>query len=163
MKAHMGLSRWLDRLMMVAGGISVAGFALMAIMVLADVFIRNLSLANVPWLNEVTEYLLTIATFAGAPWVLHYSGHVNVDILLRIVSGPAARLLTLIAHFIGFAISAIVFCLSVSASLDSYGSGAQVFKNLIFPEWYLMLPVVWCFGLCSLEFLARLFDKDFAQ
>lgn len=161
--AQTGMRWGLDRLMMVAGAISVVGFALMAVVVLTDVVTRNLGVATLPWLNEVTEYLLTIATFSGAPWLLHESGHVNVDILLRTVSADKARLLVFAAHVVGLVICAIVFCLSVSATLDSYGSGAQVFKNLIFPEWYLMLPVVWCFALCSLEFLNRLTGGDFIQ
>lgn len=139
------------------GAIAAAGFGLIALLVSADILLRNLGVLNWPWLNEVTEYLLTISTFLGAPWVLHHGGHVNVDILLRVVPPAVARVTVRAAYATGLAVSALCLWFAVSALLDTRATGAQVFKNLVFPEWWLMLPLVWCFGLCTLDFAARLF------
>lgn len=137
------------------GLISAVGFGLLAVLVTLDVFVRNLALARWPWLNEITEYLITISTFFGAPWVLHKAGHVNVDILLRLVGATAAQWLMKISYIAGFVICLLLLYQSVRVTLDTYEVGSLVFKNLVFAEWYLMIPVVACFGLCAIEFLFR--------
>lgn len=139
------------------GMIAAAGFGLIALLVAADIALRNLGILGWPWLNEVTEYLLTISTFLGAPWVLHHGGHVNVDILLRVVPPAVARATVRLAYAVGLVICAACLWIAASALLDIRSTGAQVFKNLVFPEWWLMVPMVWCFGLCTLEFAVRLF------
>jgi len=138
-----------------SAAIAATGFGLLVILVVLDILVRNLGLAKWPWLNELTEYLLTISTFGGAPWVLRQAAHVNVDIMLRIVPPWANALLMRLSYALGLAISVIVTWLAVTAALDSFNSGSVIFKNLMFPEWWMMVPVIWCFALCSLEFLLR--------
>lgn len=145
----------LNTLFSISGAIAGTGFGLLALIVTADILIRNMGLAKWPWLNELTEYLLTISTFGGAPWVLRQAGHVNVDILLRVVPAYIANLLLRASYALGLVISVIITWLAVSAARDSFSSGSIVFKNLVFPEWWMMVPVIWCFALCSLEFLMR--------
>ncbi len=155
-RAEIALHPKLNRLFSLSGAIAGAGFGLLALIVSADILIRNMGLAKWPWLNELTEYLLTVSTFGGAPWVLRQAGHVNVDILLRVVPAVIATVLLRASYALGLAISVIVTWLAVSAARDSFSSGSIVFKNLVFPEWWMMVPVIWCFALCSVEFLARL-------
>lgn len=150
----------LSCLMAIAGAIAGIGFGLLAFVVVVDLLTRNLGLASWPWLNEVTEYLITIATFFGAPWVLHQSAHVNVDVLLRIVGPGAAAAMMKLANLAGVVISLGLAYLALSTLIDSRSAGALVFKNLFFPEWYLMLPMVWCFVLCGLEFLSKLVEGE---
>lgn len=149
------LKGFVRTLFSISGGIAATGFGLLAILVVLDVFLRNLGLAKWPWLNELTEYLLTISTFGGAPWVLHQAAHVNVDIVLRVVPRWARVLLMRAAHIVGLTISVVVTWLAITAALDSASSGATVFKNIKFPEWWMMVPVIWCFAICSLEFFMR--------
>ena len=111
--------------------------------------------AKWPWLTELTDYLLAISTFGGAPWVLHQAAHVNVDIVLRVVPLWARAVLMRLAHSVGLTISVLVTWLAISAALDSFESGATVFKNIKFPAWWMMVPVIWCLALCSLEFFMR--------
>ncbi|MRX51953.1 TRAP transporter small permease subunit [Paracoccus sp. S-4012] len=140
-----------------AGGIVAAvGFGLLALLVATDIVVRNLALARWPWLNEVTEYLLTLSTFLGAPWVLRHGGHVNIDILLRLMSPAVARVVVRVSYVLGAVICGICAWLAITVLLDSRASGAAVFKNLVFPEWWLMLPMVWCFTLSTIEFVLRI-------
>ena len=152
----MSQARRLTWVMRLCGGISAAALALLSILVVGDVVLRNTGLLRWSWLNELTEYLLTISTFTGAPWVLHNHGHVNVDVLLRTVSAAKARWLVKASNLFGGVISAILLVVAVRVTFDSYALGSLVFKNLIFPEWYLMTPMVLCFGLCTAEFLTRI-------
>ncbi|WP_353476411.1 TRAP transporter small permease (plasmid) [Salipiger sp. H15] len=156
----MSQARGLTPVMKACGAISASGLALLSVLVVADVFLRNTGLVRWPWINELTEYLLTISTFTGAPWVLHHHGHVNVDVLLRSVSEAKARWLVRASNLVGGAISAILLVVAVRVTLDSHALGSLVFKNLIFPEWYLMTPMVLCFGLCTAEFLARILRRE---
>jgi TRAP-type C4-dicarboxylate transport system permease small subunit len=156
----MGISRRvLGPLMTACGVVSAVGFGLLAGIVSLDVLTRNLQLAQWSWLNEVTEYILTISTFLGAPWLLHHNGHVNIDILLRAMPRHLANATIRLADAIGLGICAVLLYESLRVTIDSQRLGSLVFKNLIFPEWYLMVPVVICFALCTLEFVLRFFDE----
>ena len=145
------------------GAVSAIGFAAIAVVVCADVVIRNLALARIAWINELTEYLLMLATFAGAPWVLHAYGHVQVDILPRALSPFNARRLAVLADLAGLAITGILFWRACLVALDAWQLGALVFKNLVFPEWYLLVPMLLCLGMCCLEFALRLTVKGYAR
>jgi TRAP-type C4-dicarboxylate transport system permease small subunit len=47
-----------------------------------DVVARNLAVGSLPWILEVSEYVLPLATFLVAPWLLYRNEHVRLDILL---------------------------------------------------------------------------------
>lgn len=145
------------------GFTSIMAISLLSILVVGDLVIRNLELANWPWLNEITEYLLTISTFAGAPWVLHHHGHVNIDVVLRLASPRLKHRLVWFADCIGGLISIILLVVGIQVAIDSYQVGSMVFNNLVFPEWYMMVPVILCFGVITLEFLDRVFNRELAS
>ncbi len=145
----------LDAVFKLCGFVASASFGALTLNVTADILFRNLGIAKWPWLNEVTEYLLTIATFFGAPWLLRAHGHVNVDVVLRLVPDVVAGLLGRLANILGQLICALMFYESLRVIADTRAVGSLVFKNLIFPEWYLQIPMVVCFGLCTLELLGR--------
>ncbi|MEH6834911.1 MULTISPECIES: TRAP transporter small permease [Falsihalocynthiibacter] len=145
------------------GALSAFGFAAIAIVVCADVLIRNLELARIAWITEFTEYLLMLSTFFGAPWLLHAHGHVKVDILPRYLSPAKARRLEVIANLAGLLIMGLLFWRACLVTFDTWQRGSLVFKNLVFPEWYLLLPILVCLGMCLLEFALRLTSKEYTQ
>lgn len=144
-----------DSILNLCGFVSCAGLAALTIIVIADILFRNLGIAKWPWLNEITEYLLTISTFFGAPWLLRHHGHVKVDVVLRLVPRAVGQMLEKFANLIGLLVCGLLFHVALRVIVDTHAVGALVFKNLIFPEWYLQIPMVICFGLCTLEFLDR--------
>lgn len=148
-----------DLLIRSCGFIACAGFAALTVLVALDILFRNLSIANWPWLNEITEYLLTLSTFFGAPWLLRRHGHVNVDVVLRLVPAPVASAFQRQSNLIGLAICGLLFYVSLQVILDTRAVGSLVFKNLVFPEWYLQIPMVCCFAICTLEFLGRVIAR----
>jgi TRAP-type C4-dicarboxylate transport system permease small subunit len=138
------------------GVLSACGFAAIAIVVSLDVLIRNLDVARISWFSELSEYLLMASTFLGAPWLLHKYGHVEVDILPRYLSQRSASRLEVLANSLGLVITGLVFWRTALVLLDTAQRGSQVYKNLIFPEWYLMVPLLLCMFFCVLEFALRL-------
>jgi TRAP-type C4-dicarboxylate transport system permease small subunit len=116
-----------------------------------DVVARNVGLGTLPWILEVSEYALPLATFLAAPWLLHRNQHVRLDFLLGTVRwlGPASDL-------IGLAVSGVLVVYGVRTILNSAEQGAMVLKSVVFPEWWLYAPVPVCFLLLSIEFVRRL-------
>ena len=138
------------------GWFAAALIGLMALLVGADIFLRVLKLGNLAWSNEVIEYMITAATFIGAPWVLHHHGHVNIDIVIAQLPARVRRWADISGNVVCLLISGVMLYESIQVLLDARESGALMFKTLVFPEWYLITPAVICFGLFVFEFANRL-------
>lgn len=139
------------------GAISALTFGLMSLLVGFDVIFRNLNLDIIPASVEITEYMLMIATFIAAPWLLYKGGHIRVDVLVNTMPLPIQRLLAVVCNTIGFLVCAVLAQQSLLVLLDMYQQGSLVFKELIFPEWWLNLPLVTGSTLLSIEFLRRIY------
>jgi TRAP-type C4-dicarboxylate transport system permease small subunit len=122
-----------------------------ALAITLDVIGRNVGLGSLPWILEVSEYVLPLATFLVAPWLLRRNEHVRLDILLR-----AWPHLGHVTNVIGLAVCAVLVLYGVRTILNSAQQGAMVFKSVVFPEWWLYAPVPLCFALLAVEFVRRL-------
>ena len=114
---------------------------LLALLVTSDVLARNLGLGTLPWILEVSEYGLPLATFLVAPWLLHRNEHVRLDVLLTSLPHGVARALDRFSDAVGLAVSA--------------RQGSLVIKAVVFPEWWLYAPVPICFAFLAVEFVRR--------
>lgn len=119
-----------------------------ALAITLDVVGRNVGLGTLPWILEVSEYVLPLATFLVAPWLLYRNEHVRLDILLH--RWPALGHLT---NVIGLAVCLVLVWYGVLTIRNSSG---MVLKSVVFPEWWLYVPVPVCFGLLAIEFSRRL-------
>jgi TRAP-type C4-dicarboxylate transport system permease small subunit len=122
-----------------------------ALAITLDVIARNVGLGTLPWILEVSEYVLPLATFLVAPWLLRRNEHVRLDVLLG-----KFPWLNPVANLVGLAVSGVLVVYGVRTILNSAAQGSMVFKSVVFPEWWLYAPVPLCFGLLSIEFLRRL-------
>ncbi len=135
-------------------GMAVAAAVLIGLMAAAitvDVVARNVGLGTLPWILEVSEYALPLATFLVAPWLLNRNQHVRLDVLLR-----RAPWLGPLGDAIGLAVSLVLVLYGVRTILNSAQQGAMVLKSVVFPEWWLYAPVPVCFALLTVEFVRRL-------
>ncbi len=132
----------------------------MALAVTLDVVARNVGLGAAPWILEVSEYCLPLATFLVAPWLLRRNEHVRLDALLRALAPGPARALDILANGLGLAISLVFVVYGVRAALDSARQGSMVLKSVVFPEWWLYAPVAACFALLAVEFVRRLVARE---
>src|SRR3990170_3390950 len=114
---------------------------LIAILVTLDVLMRNVGLGTLPWIAEVSEYSLPLATFFIAPWLLHRNEHVRLDVLLTLLPRRIASGMERAADLVGFVVSLVFVVFGVRLIADSAGIGARVVKTLSFPEGWLFLPV----------------------
>ena len=139
------------RLMRLCGGVAAAVLGLITLMVCYDVIARNLGLRSVVWINEVTEYALPIATLAAAPWLMWRNAHVRLDLLGMVLSPTAQRRVDRLSSALGLVVSLLMVWYAVRMLLDSRAAGSIVIKALVFPEWWLYVPVPMGFGLLALE------------
>jgi len=121
-----------------------------------DVIGRNVGLPSLPWIVEVTEMALPLATLLAAPWLLHRNQHVRLDILDAHLSPAWRETLARVVALVGLVVCAVIVWYAVAVIGDNIAIGAMVMKSLVFPEWWLYVPVPLSFGLMTLEFARRL-------
>lgn len=155
-----GFWRFHAALMRGCGALAAATIAIVVLLVCFDVAARNLALASVPWINEVTEYALPVATLAAAPWLMWRNQHVRLDLLGAMLSPAAQRQADRLASLFAFAVSAVLVWYSVATLLDSRAAGALVLKALVFPEWWLYAPLPPGFALLALECARRVLQPS---
>lgn len=144
------------------GFIAAVLFGLMAVLVCLDVVLRNLSTTSIPWSVEMNEYMLMVAAFLAAPWLAYTNDHIRVDVLMRGLPEAGRKMAVLICNVICLLICVTLAFESAKSLINSAAQGSMVFKVLIFPEWWLTIPMVICFVLLSLEFIRRLFTRGLA-
>jgi TRAP-type transport system small permease protein len=138
------------------GVVSAVLFGIVAVLVTLDVIMRNVGLGSLPWIVEISEYSLPVATFLSAPWLLHQNAHVRVEILLTSVPRRAALWLDSFADLVGLAGSLALLWYGVAIIRDSRSIGSLIIKTLVFPEWWLFVPLPAGAALLALEFVHRM-------
>ncbi len=143
--------KFLDALAVLAALMLLA----MVVMVTADILLRNLTRTGFPWANEVSEYALYLTTLLTAPWLLRRGQHVRIDLVLTLLPLRAAWLMEAVADVLGFAVSLVIMRYGIKVVADSAAMGSITIKNLVFPEWWLLWPLPFCFALLAVEFVFR--------
>jgi TRAP-type C4-dicarboxylate transport system permease small subunit len=127
----------------------------MVIIITGDILLRNLFVTGLIWANEVSEYALYLITLLTAPWLLRRGQHVRLDLLLNALPAKRAWLLEAVGDIAGFVVCLIMIRYGVLMVLDAYQSHSITFKNLVFPEWWLLVPLPLTFVLLAIEFVFR--------
>ena len=147
-----GLARVYQGLLNGTGAFAALLFMAMALLVCADVVLRNIGTSSIGWAVEVTEYMLMVAAFCAAPWLVYTNDHIRVDVIVRNFTGVAKFVVSFISYGVCLFISAVLAWYSYTSLLDAAAQGGIVFKVLMFPEWWLGLPMLVSFVLLTIEF-----------
>ena len=145
-----------ERLLTGCGLFSGSTLVVLAVLITLDVFLRNLGLFSSGALLEITEYALFVTTFIAAPWVLWLGSHVRVDLVLSQVPAPVARVMEIVADAVGAACSAVLGWHGLNVTLVSFQRGDLIVKQLVVPEWMLMMVIPLSCLLLVVEFLRRI-------
>ena len=137
----------------VASGLVIG---VVALLVTCDVVARNIGLGGFPWVVEISEYSLPLATFLAAPWLLYRNEHVRVDILLTGLPVTVARQVDRAADVVGLAVCGVFVWYGIKVIADSMQLGSMIIKTLVLPEWWTFVPVPVCFTLVGIEFVRRM-------
>ena len=76
--------------------------------------------------------------------------------LHNLLSPAGLRVMERASAVLGLVVSSVVSWYTVAVMFDAHGIGAQVMKSLVFPEWWLFLPLLGSFVLIAVECLRRL-------
>jgi TRAP-type C4-dicarboxylate transport system permease small subunit len=142
--------------MQACGVVAALLIGVSVLLVCYDVLGRNLGLKSLPWIVEVTEYVLPLITLFAAPWLLFRAEHVRLDLLNNALSSAALRLLDRVASTVGLIVCVVIVWYALKVIADTLEIGAMVMKSLVFPEWWLFVPVPLSFGLMAVECARRL-------
>jgi TRAP-type C4-dicarboxylate transport system permease small subunit len=145
-----------ERLLTACGFVAGATLVALAVLITLDVLLRNLNLFSSGALLEITEYVLFATTFIAAPWVLWLGSHVRVDLVLSQVPVPVARLMEIVADFAGLICSGLLGWHGFSVTLVSFQRGDLIVKQLVVPEWTLIMFIPAGCILLVIEFLRRI-------
>jgi TRAP-type C4-dicarboxylate transport system permease small subunit len=127
-----------------------------ALLVTCDVVARNTGLGGFPWVVEISEYSLPLATFLVAPWLLYKNEHVRVDILLTALPVTVARRIDRATYVVGLVVCVVFVWYGIKVIADSMQLGSMIIKTLVLPEWWTFVPLPGCFALLGIEFVRRM-------
>jgi len=127
----------------------------MVILVTADILLRNIVGRGFVWANEVSEYALYLMTLLTGPWLLRKGQHVRLDLVLTALPRNIAWLLETIGDVLGFVVCLVMIYFGVLMTADAWRTGAITIKMLVFPEWWLLVPMPVIFVLIAIEFIFR--------
>ena len=101
---------------------------------------------------ELTELALLVLIFAGLPLVTHADEHVTMDLIDRLLSARARRLL---ARLVELACAAMMFLLTwlmwiKAARVSAYGDTTDVLRIVVGPFVYFMVAMILLSGLLHL-------------
>jgi TRAP-type transport system small permease protein len=142
------LNGWLVRTLCV---LAVALVAAMMLGISAEVILRFFGFPSIIGLIELTEYALFISTFFVAPYLLRTNQHIRVDIVMSRVDPVAAKWVECGVLLAIMLISLVTGIVGTMMMLRSAREGTLVFKDLIFPQWWLD----WIIPLTSLAMLLQ--------
>jgi TRAP-type C4-dicarboxylate transport system permease small subunit len=128
------LNGWLVRALCI---LAVALIAAMMLGISAEVILRMFGFPSIIGLIELTEYALFISTFFVAPHLLRTNEHIRVDIVMSRVDPDAAKWVECGVLLTIMLISLVTGIVATMIMLRSARDGTLVFKDLIFPQWWL--------------------------
>src|SRR4051794_37717573 len=134
MRAVLRLNGWLVRIL---GVLAVVVIAVMMVGISAEVILRMFKFPSIIGLIELTEYGLFISTFFIAPYLLRTNEHIRVDIVMSRVGPAAARRVEYGVLLAIIVVSIVTGYVGAVIMIGSAREGTLVFKDLIFPQWWL--------------------------
>jgi TRAP-type C4-dicarboxylate transport system permease small subunit len=134
MRAIFWLNGQLVRMLCV---LAVLLIAAMMLGISAEVILRAAGGASIPGMIELTEYALFASTFFVAPYLLRTNEHIRVDLVIARPDPARTRIVECGVLVVIMAISVITGVIATILMLRSYREGTLIFKDLIFPQWWL--------------------------
>lgn len=138
-------------------GIAALLIVAMTLIISAEALMRSLGMGAIVGVVDMTEYSLFMIALLAAPWILIQNGHIEVDLLVRVLRPLHARLIALLTEMIGMLLCATVAIFGVQVFLESFSRQEYIYSELIVPEWWLQWQIPAAFLLMTIEFARRLY------
>ncbi len=134
MRAVFWLNGWLVRILCI---LAIASIVAMTVGISAEVILRILGFPSIIGLIELTEYGLFISTFFVAPHLLRHNEHIRVDIIMSRAAPETARVVEFGVLGCIIAVSLVTGLVGTIIMIGNAREGTLIFKDLIFPQWWL--------------------------
>lgn len=131
----------------------------MTVTVSADVILRNLNWGNLPWVVEVSEFILFLATFLAAPWVMHQDGHTRVDLVIQLLPSKRRELVRTVGDVLVLGVCIFLLFYGVRTDWEAFRLKGMIYKQLVVPEWWLLAAIPFCGLLLTVEFIFRMLRR----
>jgi TRAP-type C4-dicarboxylate transport system permease small subunit len=150
----------LDRVHRVMAWVAAACILFMMLAICYSVILRYFWNKPVPWIVEVSSYLMLYITFLGTAWLQRQDGHVEVDLFLSKLKPRVRALLRAITSLGGVAVGFILTWKGAAVTFDFYQRGVTMMGILSTPQCLLLaiIPVGGFFLL--IEFLLRIWRSS---
>ena len=136
--------------------VAVMILAAMIVLICADVILRNIVNRGIEASVELTEYALYFMTLLTTPWLLSRSQHIRIDFLVASSPFRVGWCMEFLCDLIGACVMAGLVWYGIKISLASHAADSLVWKSLVFPEYWLLVPLPICCALTAIEFVLRL-------
>ena len=147
--------RFFEKLLGFFGTLFGLVIGLIIALICIDVGLRDFGLGSLPWLIELSEYLMYAGTFLAAPWVLRQGSHVRVDMLFVALPKRLAVRLEQLVDLIGLGISLVLLYYGSAVVADAWRTNMIAYKTWYVPEWLLFLAIPVGALLLAIEFVLR--------
>lgn len=149
------LDRLLDRLYGAMAALGAIAILFMMLAISWAVILRYLWNHPLPWVVEISSYLMLYITFLGTAWLLRKEGHVEVDLFLANAKPRTKALFKGITSLGGAAVGFVLAWKGCLVTIDYFERGVTVMGILNTPQ-YLLIGIIPIGGLLlGIEFVLR--------
>ena len=135
--------------------VAAAMIVFMMLAICYSVMTRFLWNRPVPWIVEVSSYLMLYITFLGMAWLQGKDGHVRIDLFLTNAKPRTLARLDVLTSLGGAAVGLVLAWKGAGVTVDYYLRGVTVIGILNTPQWLLMGIIPIGGTLLFLEFILR--------
>lgn len=150
------LIRLYDLLILGFAGFGALSLAASAILIVADVVLRNLGLSPLQAASALVEYAMLAATAGGSPWLVRRKGHVAVDSLIDQLPRSAYRAIVVAGMVLSIFVCAFLGWRAAMLAADAIARGAVDMRSINVPGWIAYALLSAGLILCASEFLRLL-------
>ncbi|MBN1548851.1 MAG: TRAP transporter small permease [Syntrophaceae bacterium] len=111
---------------------------------------------SLPWVVEVSSYLMLYITFLGTAWLLREKGHVEVDLVLSNLKPRTAAGLRAVTSIVGALVSLVLAWQGSVVTIDYYQRDVTVIGILNTPQWMLLTVIPLGGFLLFIVFIGRI-------
>jgi len=152
--------RLLNAIHLAMAWVGAACILFMMLAICYSVILRYFWNEPVPWIVEVSSYLMLYITFLGTAWLQRQDGHVEVDLFLSKLKPRVRALFRAITSLGGVAVGCILTWKGAMVTIDFYQRGVTMMGILSTPQCLLLaiIPIGGFFLL--IEFLLRIWRSS---
>ena len=150
------LGRSLDLIHRAMAWTAAACIVFMMFAICYSVFMRYFWSKPVPWVLEISSYLMLYITFLGTAWLQRQEGHVEVDLFLGNAKERTRAGFKAVTYLFGAAVGFILAWKGSLVTVDYYRRGVTLMGILDTPQFLLMVIIPIGGFLLLVEFILQI-------